>query len=133
MDKTLISRALEDDYGRMATRERVAPKPPQDMTAVFGEFTPVSDSDGRDRDNIRRFAEAKGFGIGALVTMDVRFKTTRAGEVYLAYPVRCGPAADLNQGTVIGVKLRSCQTGRKLCEPGTRPVLARHAVAVRRR
>jgi hypothetical protein len=121
VDKTLIARALDDDYARLATRERVAPKPPQDMTAVFDEFTPVSDSEGRDRDNIRRFTASKGFDIGALVTMDVRFKTTRAGEVYLAYPVRCGPGADhLNQGTVVGVKLRSCQTGRKLCEPGTR-------------
>jgi hypothetical protein len=120
VDKTLISRALEDDYGRMATRERVAPKPPQDMTHVFDEFTPVSDSEGRDRDGIRRFTRSKGFDIGALVTMGVRFKTTRAGEVYLAYPVRVSDGADLEAETVVGVKLRSCQTGRKLCEPGTR-------------
>ncbi len=116
----------------MATRERVAPKPPQDMTAIWNEYTPVSDSAERERDPIRRFCGSKGFDIGALIMLDVRYKMTRAGEVYLAYPVRVGEGADLEAGTVVGVKLRSVQSGRKLCEPGTRlswpamPSLYRH-------
>ena len=46
--------------------------------------------------------------------------------------MRVGEGADLEAGTVVGVKLRSVQSGRKLCEPGTRlswpamPSLYRH-------
>jgi hypothetical protein len=109
----------EDDYYRMAARERTAPRPPQDMTNVFAEYTPVTDSGGRDRDNIRRFTDSKGFGIGELVKQSVRFTTTRAGEVFLAYPLRCADGEPL-AGKVIGIKLRAVRTGRKWCESGTR-------------
>lgn len=118
---SLIAQAFQDDpYWRMADAERRAPAPPQDMTDLWNRYTPISDSEGRDRDKIRAWATTKGTDIGMLFVMDVRFAATKAGDVWVAYAVRFGVGPDLNPGTVVGIKLRSVGSGRKFCEPGTR-------------
>jgi hypothetical protein len=111
---------VDDDYAWLERKTYRAPNPPVDMSRVWDTYDPVEGSSDRDRDVIRRYAASKGFGTGELVKMGVRYHTSKSGEVWLAFGVRCDANDDLEDGTVVGVKLRSCQQGRKISEPGSR-------------